>query len=179
MAQEFLGAVKLFAGNFAIYGYSLCNGSTLAISQNNALFALLGTTYGGDGVTTYQLPDLRGRVPINQGQGVGLSVRVIGANGGSENVTLTTATTPPHQHFLTASTAATTTNTAGPGVVTGKLQAGDGEFYTAPGQPGLTLVNLNAGAVNTMGGGQPHENRQPTLTISYLIALNGIFPTRN
>ena len=179
MAQEFLGAVKLFAGNFAIYGYSLCNGATLAISQNTALFSLLGTTYGGNGVTTYQLPDLQGRVPINQGQGAGLTDRVIGTSAGSESVTLTTATTPPHQHFLNASTAPTTTSTAGPGVVTGKLQSTDGEFYTAVGQPGFTLVNLNAGAVSAMGGGQPHENRQPTLTISYLIALSGIFPTRN
>jgi microcystin-dependent protein len=179
MAQEFIGAVKLFAGNFAISNYSFCNGATLAISQNQALFSLLGTTYGGNGVTTFQLPDLRGRVPISQGQGPGLTNRVIGTPGGLENVTLTTATTPPHQHAFNASTGATTTAVAGPSVVTGKLQSTDGAFYTAAGQPGFTLVNLNANAVSQMGGGQAHNNQQPTLAISYLISLYGIFPSRN
>jgi len=179
MAQEYLGAIKLFAGTFAIQGYSFCNGQTIAISQNTALFSLIGTFYGGNGVTTFQLPDLRGRVPISQGQGGGLTNRVIGTPAGSESVILTTATTPAHQHSLNASNVATTTAVAGAGVVTGKLQSTDGEFYTATGQPGFALANLNATAVSQMGGSQAHENRQPTLTITYLIATSGIFPTRN
>jgi microcystin-dependent protein len=179
MAQEFVGAVKLFAGTFAISNYSFCDGTTIPISQNTPLFSLIGTFYGGNGTTTFQLPDLRGRVPIGQGQGIGLTNRNIGTPSGLEGVLLTTATTPPHQHALNASNVATTTAVAGPGVVTGRLQSTDGEFYTTTSQPGFTLANLNATAVSQMGGGQPHENRQPTLTITYLIALNGIFPSRN
>jgi microcystin-dependent protein len=179
MAQEYLGAVKLFAGNFAINGYALCNGQLLSIQQNTALFSLLGTTYGGNGVQTFALPNLQSRVPIGQGNGAGLTPRVIGESAGAENVTLTTSTVPTHQHSFNASQGPTTTLTAGPTVLTGTLQASDGEFYAAPGQPGFTAVSLNATAVNTAGNNLAHNNIQPTLAITYLIALVGIFPSRN
>jgi microcystin-dependent protein len=178
MAQEFIGAIKLFAGNFAIVNYSFCDGSLLSISQNAALFDLLGTTYGGNGTTTFALPDLRGRVPISAGQGPGLSNRVQGQTGGQESVSLTTGTAPAHNHPFNAATNATTTTTVGPTVLTGGLKVADGAFYTAPNQGGFTPVSMNAGAVSQMGGGLPHNNIQPTLAINYIIALFGIFPSQ-
>jgi microcystin-dependent protein len=179
MAQEFIGAIKLFAGNFAISGYSFCDGSTLAIQQNQALFALVGTTYGGNGTTTFQLPDLRGRVPISFGQGSGLTNRTQGQTGGQESVALTASTAPVHNHLFNAATNATTTTTVGPAVLTGSLKVADGAFYTAPNQGGFTPVSMNANSVTPMGGSQPHNNIQPTLAINYLIALFGIFPSQN
>ena len=179
MSQEYLGAVKLFAGNFAINGYALCSGQSLPINQNQALFSLLGTTFGGNGQTTFNLPDLRGRVPVGMGQGTGLSPRVLGQPGGSESVTLLTANVPAHSHTLNATTATTSTATAGPGVLTGTLKASDGEFYTLPTQLEFATFSMNPGAVGSRGSGQPHNNIQPSLAISYLIAMLGIFPSRN
>jgi microcystin-dependent protein len=179
MGAEYLGAVKLFAGNFAIKGYAFCAGQQLAINQNQALFALLGTTYGGNGQTTFALPDLRGRVPIGMGQGAGLSPRTLGEASGAESVTLLTSNVPIHTHTLNATTATTTTTTAGPGVLTGTLKASDGAFYTLPTQTEFATFSMNAGAVALRGGGQPHNNIQPSLGINYLIALVGIFPSRN
>jgi len=179
MSAEFLGAVKLFAGNFAIRGFAMCDGQILSISQNAALFALLGTTFGGNGSSTFQLPNLQGRVPIGMGNGAGLTSRVIGESGGAESVTLLAANVPSHTHRLNATSASTTATTPGSGVLTGSLNASDGTFYTAPGQPGFTVVAMNAAAVNQQGGNQPHNNIQPSLAINYIIALTGIFPTRN
>ena len=179
MVEEYLGAVKLFAGNFAIRGYAFCVGQTMSIQQNTALFSILGTTYGGNGVQNFQLPDLRSRLPIGQGNGQGLTPRVLGEIGGSENVTLTSNTVPPHNHIFNASTTSTTTGTAGPAVMPGALKVADGTFYTATGQAGLSLVALNAGAVPPQGGSQPHNNIQPSMGINYIIALQGIFPSRN
>ena len=179
MAQEYLGAVKLFAGNFPIRGYAVCQGSLLSIQQNAALFAILGTTYGGNGTTNFALPDLRGRLPLGAGQGVGLSPYVLGQIGGAESVQLTTQTSPSHQHSLNATKVSTTTVTAGSGVITGTLNASDGAFYTAPGEAGFTTTPMSANAVTAMGGNQPHNNIQPTMALTYLIALQGIFPSRN
>ena len=179
MVEEYLGAVKLFAGNFAIRGYAFCAGQTMSIQQNTALFSILGTTYGGNGVQSFQLPDLRSRLPIGQGAGQGLTPRSLGEIGGVENVTLMTATVPPHNHLFNASTTPPTSPTAGPTVIPGSLKSGDGAFYTAPGQAGLNLVPMNQNAVTRMGGSQPHNNIQPSMGINYIIALQGVFPTRN
>ncbi|HLY64689.1 MAG TPA: tail fiber protein [Chloroflexota bacterium] len=179
MVEEYLGAVKLFAGNFAIRGYAFCAGQLLSIQQNTALFSILGTTYGGNGVNNFQLPDLRGRLPIGQGNGQGLSPRVIGEVGGVENVSLLSNNVPPHNHLFNASTTPTTTGTASPTVTPGGLKTADGTFYTAPGQTNLNLVALNPGAVKAQGGNLPHNNIQPSMGINYIIALNGVFPSRN
>jgi microcystin-dependent protein len=179
MSAEFLGAVKVFAGNFAISGFAFCDGRLLSIAQNSALFALLGTTYGGNGTTTFALPDLRGRAPIGMGTGAGLTPRTIGSPGGSETVSLFGVNMPSHTHALNATTASTNNTTPGPGVLTGALNSSDGTFYTAPGQAGFTAVALNANALNQQGGNLPHNNIQPSLGINYIIALAGIFPSRN
>jgi microcystin-dependent protein len=125
------------------------------------------------------LPDLRGRVPLNFGQGNGLSNYALGQTGGSEAVTLIQQTVPIHLHTLSATKALTTTTAPGPTVLTGSLNASDGEFYPVPTNIGFTATNMNAAAVTTQGGSQPHNNIQPTLAITYLIALNGIYPSRN
>jgi microcystin-dependent protein len=175
MAADFLGAVKLFGGDFAIKNYALCQGQQLSIQQNAALFALLGTQFGGNGQTTFALPDLRGRVPVGQGQGQGLSSYNVGQTGGVESVTLTQATVPSHRHSFAASTATGTTNQAS-GNVLAALSPSSDVFYAPVGpSPGL----LPADAVNTVGNSQAHTNIQPTICITYLIALSGIFPSRN
>ncbi|HZZ89343.1 MAG TPA: tail fiber protein [Caulobacteraceae bacterium] len=179
MTQQYLGSIMLFAGNFAIRNFATCDGQTLSIAQNAALFSLLGTTYGGNGVTTFQLPDLRGRVPLNFGQGPGLSNYNLGQTGGSEAVTLNQQSVPSHLHALSATSANTTTVTPGPTVLTGSLNASDGQFYPVPTNIGFTATNMNATAVTSQGSGQSHNNIQPTLAITYLIALQGIFPSRN
>jgi microcystin-dependent protein len=177
-SDDFVGAVKLFAGNFAFVGSAMCQGQLMAISQNTALFSLLGTSFGGDGRSTFGLPDLRGRVPIGVGQGAGLTNRVLGEIGGSENVTLTTTTVPTHSHTLNATTALTSTTTAGPSVLTGTLNASDGKFYTTPNQLEFVTVAMNPGAVSARGGSLPHNNIQPSMGINYLIMLQGVFPSR-
>jgi microcystin-dependent protein len=167
VTEPFLGSITLFAGNFAPAGYALCNGQLLPISQNTALFSILGTTYGGNGVTTFALPDLRGRVPVHAGQGPGLSLYDLGQAAGEETVTLTTAELPPHAHSQTASNAEQTTNRPGNAV------PARGGVYDGT-SDGTTMT-----PTTTTGSGQPHDNRQPYLTLNYIIALQGIFPSRN
>jgi microcystin-dependent protein len=178
MATEYLGAVKIFAGNFAITGFALCAGQTMGISQNTALFSLLGTSFGGNGVSTFMLPDLRSRLPIGQGTGQGLTPRVIGEFAGQENVTLLTATTPPHNHMFNASTSFGNTNAPGPTVLAGTTASTDGAFYADPTQSGFTAEVMNAQAVSQQGGSLPHNNIQPSMGINYQIALVGLFPSR-
>jgi microcystin-dependent protein len=180
MAEPYVGEVRLFAGNFAMAGFAFANGALLSISQNDVLYNLIGTTYGGDGQNTFQLPNLQSRVPLGQGTGSGLTTRNIGQSGGVENVTLTTSTTPPHQHALFASLGPTTTGVPGPTVLTGALQTTtDGEFYAAPSQAGFSAVAMNATVVGNAGGGQPHNNIQPSIAINYVLALFGIYPTQS
>jgi microcystin-dependent protein len=171
MAEPFIGEIRMFGGNFAPRGYAFCNGQLLAISQYDALFALIGTTYGGDGTSTFALPDLRGRVPIHQGSGPGLTPRTIGQSFGAESVALTAGQMAAHNHFQQASTNA--------------VSAGSGPT-TVPGTATLTafygsgpLVNMAATAVDIAGAGQPHNNVAPFQAISFIIALEGIFPARN
>jgi microcystin-dependent protein len=181
MATEYLGAVKIFAGNFAIKGYAFCAGQLLSIQQNAALFSLLGTAFGGNGVTNFQLPDLRGRLPIGQGAGPGLSPRTMGEISGSESVTILSNNVPSHTHTLNASATQGTTNVPGPSLVTGTLAAAptDMGFYVHSTQTGYTAETMNVTALGLQGGNLPHNNIQPSMGINYLIALQGIFPSRS
>ena len=172
MADPFIGEIRMFAGNFAPRDWAFCDGQLQSISQNTALFSLLGTTYGGDGVTTFALPDMRGRVPIHQGQGPGLSPQVIGQVQGTETVTLTAAQMPAHGHLEVASTSPASTS-AGPGGVPA-TPATVAIYGTTP-----PNADLAAAAVVPVGGNQPHSNMAPYGTLSFIICLFGIFPSRN
>jgi microcystin-dependent protein len=167
VSQPFIGEIILFAGNFAPRGWAFCNGQLLAISQNTALFAILGTTYGGNGQTTFALPDLRGRVPIHPGQGPGLSMYDLGQVGGTETVTLNVNEMPQHTHRQPATNGEQTTNRPN-----GALPAGGGVY--AEDSDGSMLA-----PATTVGGSQPHNNIQPYLGVNFIIALEGIFPARN
>ena len=172
MPTPYVGEILMFAGNFAPAGWAICDGSLLPIAENETLFALIGTTYGGDGQSTFALPDLRGRVPIHAGQGPGLSPRVIGQTGGAEQVTLTPSQMPAHGHSLRASSAAASASAS----VAGGLLA-------TPASTKLYGVNpsgspMAANALSTSGGNQPHDNRAPSLGLNHIISLFGVFPSQ-
>ncbi len=172
MSQAFLGTIRLVGFNFAPVGWGLCQGQTLSISQNSALFSLLGTYFGGNGQTTFNLPDLRGRVGVGQGQGPGLANYDQGQTGGVETVTLTAAQAPAHSHTLMAATNVTAPN-PGPSLALGTPAAAV-KLYGA-GAP----TALAPASIGSFGSGGPHENRQPYLGLNYIIALTGIFPSRS
>lgn len=171
MSDPFIGEIRMFAGNFAPVGWAFCDGQLQSIAENSALFALIGTIYGGDGQTTFALPDLRGRVPISQGSGPGLSLRTMGESVGVESVTLLQNQMPAHSHSQVASTSPASLS-SGPA-----------------GAPATPSTNLYAGgnvdavmapaAVSSAGGSQPHSNMAPYLALNFIIALYGIFPARN
>jgi microcystin-dependent protein len=176
--DEYLGMIKIFAGNFAPRGWLLCNGQLMSISQNNALFALLGTMYGGNGTTTFALPDLRGRAPIGFGQGPGLSNYVQGQMGGVEGVTLTTTQIPSHSHPLNvnngkAGVAVPTASNSIAAPVDVNGDAANGFSQTAPN------TQISPASIGVTGGNQPHENRPPYLAINYIICTQGLYPARN
>jgi microcystin-dependent protein len=177
MADPFLGEIRIFAGNFAPNGWALCEGQLLPISQNTALFALLGTTYGGNGQTTFALPDLRGRVVMAFGQGPGLSPYQQGQVGGAESEKLTAAQMPSHSHAVGATEAATTNDPKGavPAKAVGATPGSGSHVYGA--QPDGTT--MSAAMIGASGGGQPVSIMQPYLVINYIIALQGIYPPRN
>ena len=164
MAEPFLGEVRIFSFGQAPKGWALCNGQQLPINQNQALFALLGTAFGGNGQTTFGLPDLRGRAPVHTSDSVGQ----VGAQSGSETVTLTTSQMPQHNHIANAS--ASDGDQPLPSILAAVNNA-----YGAPGNP----VPLRPETISNTGGSQPHVNMQPSLTLSFCIALQGIFPSRN
>lgn len=171
MSAPFVGEIRMFGGNFAPAGWAFCDGQLLAVSQNDALFSLIGTIYGGDGETTFGLPDLRGRVPLHAGNGPGLTPRPLGARGGAEEVTLTTAQLPSHDHGLM------------------QFSSGPGQSNSPSGQapansPSVDLwiedaqtTNLDPAAISLSGGSQPHENRMPFLCVNFIISLFGIYPS--
>ena len=169
MSEPFLAEIRMFAGNFAPRGWALCNGQILPISQNTALFALLGTTYGGNGQTTFALPDLRSRVPVHAGQGPGLSNVNLGEAAGTETVTLNQTQMPQHGHAVNASNGGAAASRPADSFL-----AGGGAY--APASDGTVM---NGGMVAVTGGSGPHENRQPYLGVNFIIALEGIFPSRN
>jgi microcystin-dependent protein len=168
----FLGEIRWVGFNFAPVGWAIAAGQILPISQNTALFSLLGTTYGGNGQTTFALPDLRGRVPVGFGQGPGLSNYVLGETGGAEAVTLTPAQMPAHTHAAMAATPGATARDPG-----GNVQARTSEIGK-PYRAGPATVAMDPSAIGTAGGGQPFENRPPYLTLTPIICLQGIFPSR-
>jgi microcystin-dependent protein len=186
--DTYLGAVGMFAGNFAVRGWAFCDGQMLAISQNTALFAILGTTYGGDGRTTFAVPDLRGRMALHPGNGPGLSSYRLGQRGGQETVTLDSSQIPSHTHIATGklvTTAAPAGNSPDsnlPGTISGRTTPGNESVNISGWGPtagsGFGAENGVNVAVNNTGGGLSHNNIQPFLCINYEIALVGIFPSR-
>lgn len=176
MSDPFIAEIRIFAGNFAPRSWAFCDGQLLPIAQNTALFSLVGTTYGGDGRTTLGLPNLTGRVPIHPGRGPGLTSRTLGETGGSTTETLTIDQLPSHTHPVNGSGDATDEEgeTTVAGNLTGETDASDPLYTTATGAP----VEMDLG-LQSQGGGGPHENEQPYLTLSYIIALQGVFPSRS
>lgn len=172
MSEPFVGEIRMFAGNFAPRGWAYCDGQLLAVSQNDALFSLLGTIYGGDGRTTFGLPDMRGRIPIHAGTGPGLSQRRLGSKGGAEKVTLTVNQLPSHTHTMKAST---------------ELAGDSNPQNNVPGQsPSIDLYiedastqNLASTALLGVGGSRSHTDLMPFLCVHFIIALFGIYPSRN
>jgi microcystin-dependent protein len=169
MAEPFLAEIRIVSFAFPPKGWALCNGQIMPINQNQALFALLGTTYGGDGRVTFALPDLRGRVPVHAGAG-----DVLGERGGQESVTLVTSELPPHAHTVLAD-AGVASSTSPSGNLLAKKGRFGADVYAAP----ANLTTLHPASVGPAGGSQPHENRQPYLTLNLVIALQGVFPSRN
>ncbi len=172
-AEPFISEIFMAGMNFAPRGYSFCNGQTISIATNTALFSLLGTTFGGNGTTTFNLPDLRGRVPMGQGSGPGLTPRTLGEVSGTETVTLLSTQMPAHTHSLLA--------VSDPGDASapqGNLLANSGALdkeYKSTG----TVVAMSPSAIGIAGGSQPHSNIQPYLVVNFYIATEGIFPSRN
>ncbi|HAV35430.1 MAG TPA: phage tail protein [Massilia sp.] len=173
MSEPYVGEIRMFAGNFAPMDWALCQGQLLSIAENELLYAVIGNTYGGDGQTTFALPDLRGRVPLHAGTGNGLSPRALGEQGGAENVTLTTNQLAAHTHSMTASrdpgNSAYTGANGVPASVTGT------PVYGPVATPGPMMANV----VGAAGGSQPHDNMAPYLCINFIIALYGLYPQQN
>lgn len=166
MAQPYVGEIRMFGGNFAPAGWNFCDGSLLPISENETLFQLIGTTYGGDGQSTFALPDLRGRVPIHQGNNF-----ILAETGGVEEITLTVSQIPAHSHPLVASANNGSVNTPQNNLTANSPTI---KIYRPAG--GATTP-MAAGAISAVGGSQPHSNIQPFLCVSFIISLFGIFPS--
>ncbi|OUS14666.1 phage tail protein [Nonlabens dokdonensis] len=189
MMDPFLGEITTFAGNFAPRGWAFCHGQLLAISQNTALFSILGTTYGGDGRTTFALPDLRGRAAVSQGNGPGLSNYSLGQRGGVENVTLNQTQIPSHTHTASGTVRAssgtgTSNDPAGANFASASTPLNptttvDTQVYTSGANDGTMAANNVDVTVGNSGSSQSHTNMQPYLAINYIIALQGVFPSRN
>ena len=167
MSQPFIGEIRMFAGNFAPVGWAFCDGSIIPIDQNDALFNLIGTTYGGDGQTTFALPNLQSRVPVHVGPGFAL-----GQSGGVESVTLTTSQIPAHSHVPLCNTAV------------GTAQGPDGAFWALPSSGTIystaaPTLPMSPSAVGSSGGSQPHDNMLPFLVINFILSLFGVFPSQS
>lgn len=169
MADPFVAEIRIFPFNFAPKGWAFCNGQLLPISQNTALFSLLGTFYGGDGKSTFALPDMEGSAPIHAGQGPGLSEYFLGQMSGSDTVTLLDSEIPAHSHSLSASTEAGDTN-----LPAGNFTGSGSAIYA----PAAQLVGMSLQSLSPAGGSLPHNNLMPYLTLNFCIALQGVFPPR-
>jgi len=174
MSEPFVGEIRMFAGNFTPRGWAFCDGQLIGVAQNDALFSLLGTTYGGDGRTTFGLPDMRGRIPIHQGWGPGLSNRRLGSKSGQEGEILSASQIGSHTH--------TSRGTTG----TGTANSPDGAIFANPGGTILTYkagatqrAAMNADAIGHTGGSQEHDNVQPFVCVNFIVALFGIYPSRS
>ncbi len=179
MANPFVAEIRIFAGNFAPKGWALCDGQILPISQNTALFSLLGTTYGGDGKSNFALPNLQGSAPMHPGQGPGLSLHDLGETGGSDTLTLLESEMPGHSHTVAAKTQNATTNQPLGNLLAaghfGAAQGGAVNYYLTIATP---TTQLSDNAIGPTGGDQPHNNLMPYLTLNFCIALQGVFPPR-
>ena len=173
MSDPYIGEIRMFAGNFAPLGWAFCDGQLMPISENDALFTLIGTTYGGDGQETFALPNLQSRIPIHQGQGPGLSGRILAETGGVEEVTLTTQQLPVHNHALLVSTASGTGTSPANSVLASGSNVSIYRPDVIPNQP------MNAQSLSPIGGSQPHDNMHPFICINYIISLFGLFPQQN
>lgn len=171
MASPFLGNIKMFGGNFAPRGYAFCAGQLMSIAQNDALFSLIGTTYGGDGQVTFALPDLRGRAAIHRGLGPGGETYVMGQSLGTERVTLTASQIPAHTHVLGAN--------SGPGSGVGPAGAVWARSTATQNYGTALTAPMNPAMIGNAGGNQPHSNLSPYIAISFIIALEGVYPSRN
>lgn len=178
MSTPYIGEIRMFSfgSRGAPNGWQACDGSLLSIAEYDTLFVLIGTTYGGDGQVTFGVPDLRGRLPIHQGTGPGLSTYVIGQVAGSETVTVLSTQMPAHTHTMVATTGAATAVTPGNTLLPGTVS---GDTFYVNNITGNTAAPMSAQTLTQAGGGQPHENTMPTLTVQYCIATQGIFPTQN
>jgi microcystin-dependent protein len=183
MSNPFVAEIRIFAGNFAPTGWAMCNGQLLPISQNTALFSLLGTTYGGDGKSTFALPNLQGTAPMQQGQGPGLSQRFLGETGGEQTVTLLQTEMPSHSHTMqttaTAATVAAATNNQWAMAQAGGAKGGGGSIinmYSTTTNSGL--AQMSPFATSIAGGSLPHNNMPPFLGLTFIIAMQGVFPPR-
>jgi microcystin-dependent protein len=174
MSQPFVGQVIPVGFNFAPQGWHLCDGSLLSISEFSTLFNLIGTTFGGNGTTTFALPDLRGRAVVDDGQGSGLQPYIMGEQGGAETTTITSSQIPSHTHALSGA-ASVSVPTPGPTVTFGTTETTQPIYATA----GASVTLLPQTVAPSTGSGQPHENRQPLTTVNYIIALFGIYPSQN
>lgn len=179
MSDPFVGEIRMFAGNFVPLNWAFCDGRVLSIAENDALFSLIGTTYGGDGQTTFALPDLRGRLPVGQGVGPGMTPRTMGDQFGTETVTLTQQQIASHSHQLVVTTAAATSDSPEGNVFadTSGDTLGDKPYVPTPDNP--DLKSMSAKTVTVTGGNQPHNNIMPSVGMNYIICLYGVYPSRN
>jgi microcystin-dependent protein len=173
MADPFVAEIRVVGFNFAPLGWATCDGQLMPISQNTTLFSLLGTTYGGDGTSTFALPDLQGRAPMHPGQGAGLSLRDLGEEGGTETVTLLQNEMPVHTHALSANALPASASLAAPTQGLGRSVGGSAYKASPP-----ATAAMSPQAVGLTGGDSPHNNLMPYLTLNYIIALQGVFPAR-
>jgi len=174
MSEPFLGEIRMFGGNFAPRGWAFCNGQLLSIASNSALFSLLGTTYGGDGRTTFGLPDLRGRSPVHAGNGPGLSPKTLGEKSGAETTTLTTANMPAHSHAAQVSSGNGNTNSP-----VGKVWSKDAGVQSATYSGNAPDASMAANAIGNAGSNAAFNNLPPYLAVNFIIALQGIYPSRS
>ncbi|MBC7906668.1 MAG: phage tail protein [Rhodospirillaceae bacterium] len=177
MSEAYIGEIRIFAGNFAPLNWQACDGQLMPVNQNEALFSLLGTTYGGDGVNTFGLPNLKGRVPVGYGQGTGLSNRPFAQTFGATSVTLTQANYPAHTHAVTADAAVQTTTCNATGHLWGQSLPSGSLFAYVDGATNPALTTMASVAANA-GTGLPHENMQPYAVVTMIIATLGMYPTR-
>jgi microcystin-dependent protein len=182
MSQPYVGQILIFGGNFAPVGWAFCSGQLMSIADNDALFQLIGTTYGGDGEQTFALPDLQGRAPMHMGQGPGVSQNyIIGEAAGVESVTLTQQQIPTHNHLVQVRTgvAGNTSAPSNSSVLADEFQSQANAAFVYAANNGLNQVTLASQTIAPSGGSQPHENRQLFLTLNFIISLFGVFPSQN